>query len=168
MGKKEKKCLVVSSFFLPDGCRRRNLFSLVASCQHGDRNQPVRRSTLDLNIDSDHGQPARCPARPTNVDDGLEAIRWIHGLGGESLPAASNGILPNVTKNLVFAIRDGWSIFVSCFAHTSGQLFVHHTPGQLLPHDTGHGVKTVTLGWVGAPNERALFRIHDAVVGFVD
>ena len=58
--------------------------------------------------------------------------------------------------------------FVFCFVHTSGQFFFYHTPGQLPPHDTGHGVKTVTLGWVGAPNERTLFRIHDAVVGFVD
>ena len=47
-------------------------------------------------------------------------------------------------------------------------MFFYHTPGQLPPHDTGHGVKTVTLGWVGAPNERTPFRIHDAVEGCVD
>ena len=47
-------------------------------------------------------------------------------------------------------------------------MFFHHTPGQLPPHDTGDGVKTVTLGWVGAPNERTQFRIQDAVVGFVN
>ena len=29
-------------------------------------------------------------------------------------------------------------------------------------------VNTVTRGWVGAPNERAPFRFHGAVVGFVD
>ena len=33
---------------------------------------------------------------------------------------------------------------------------------------TGCVVNTVTRGWVGAPNERAQFRFHDAVVGFVD
>ena len=38
-------------------------------------------------------------------------------------------------------------------------------PGQLPAHDTGHCVKTVTLGWAGAPNERTPFRNHDAVVG---
>ena len=27
-------------------------------------------------------------------------------------------------------------------------LFIIHTPGQLPPHDTGHGVKAVTLGGV--------------------
>ena len=32
----------------------------------------------------------------------------------------------------------------------------------------GHGVKTVTLGCVGDPNERTLLRIHDDVVRFVD
>ena len=34
---------------------------------------------------------------------------------------------------------------------------------------TYHGrlVNTVTRGWVGAPNERAPFRFHGAVVGFV-
>ena len=53
-------------------------------------------------IDAAHGQPARSPARPTNIDGGLEDIRWIHGLGGESLPAASYGILPNLKKKSIF------------------------------------------------------------------
>ena len=88
-------------FFPPNGCRRRNLFFLVANCQHGDRNQLVRRSTLDLDIDSAHGQPARYLARPTSIDDGLEDIRWIHGLGVESLSAASYGILPNLKKKTI-------------------------------------------------------------------
>ena len=92
-GKKRKKCLFVSP---PNGCRRRKLFFLVANCQDADRNQLVRPSTLDLNIDAAHGKTAWCPARPTNKDYGLEDIKWIHGLGGESLPAASYGILPNL------------------------------------------------------------------------
>ena len=33
-------------------------------------------------------------------------------------------------------------------------------------HLVGRVVNTVTRGWIGAPNERAPFRIHDAVVGF--
>ena len=103
VGKREKTCLIFFGvFFLLNGCRRCNSFFLVANCQHADRNQLVRRSTLDLNIDSTHGQPARCPARPTNIDDGLEDIRWIHGLGGESLPAASYDILPNLKKKTIF------------------------------------------------------------------
>ena len=94
-GKKEKTSLIFSSIF-PNGCRRRCLFFLVVNCRQVDRNQLARRSTLDLRIDSAHGQPARCRARPTNTDDGLEDIRLIHGLGGESLPAASYGILTNL------------------------------------------------------------------------
>ena len=95
------------------------LFFFVANCQHGDRNQLVRRLTFDTDIDSAHGQPARYLARPTNIDDSLEDIRWIHGLGRESLPATSYGILPNQKKRLFFAIRDGWRDFVFCFVQTS-------------------------------------------------
>ena len=53
-------------------------FFQVSNCQHADRNELVRRSTLDLNIHSAHGQPARCAARPTNIDDVLKVIRWIY------------------------------------------------------------------------------------------
>ena len=42
------------------------------------------------------------------------------------------------------------------------------TPGRRLPHITGVRVNAVTLGWIGAPNERARFRFYDAVVGFFD
>ena len=41
-------------------------------------------------------------------------------------------------------------------------------PGQHPPRITGRVVHTVIRGRVGAPNERAPFRFHDAVVGFVD
>ena len=41
------------------------------------------------------------------VEDGLENIRWIRGLGGEKLPAASNAFLPNLKKGLFFAIGEG-------------------------------------------------------------
>ena len=47
-------------------------------------------------------------------------------------------------------------------------MLLYQTPGRRLPRITGRVVNTVvTRGWVGAPNERAPFRIHDAVVGFV-
>ena len=36
------------------------------------------------------------------------------------------------------------------------------------PHITDRGVSTVTLVWVGDPNQLIPFRLHDAVVGFVD
>ena len=107
-----------------------------------------------------------------NIDDGLEDIRWIHGLWGECLPAASYGILPNLKKKVpgIFChyIRDEWRRFVFRFVHTNGKLYHFHTAGQLPPHDTGHGVMTAILEWAGAPTERTLLRIYDVVVGVVD
>ena len=45
---------------------------------------------------------------------------------------------------------------------------MYQTPGRRPPPITGRFVNTVTRGWVGAPDERAPFRFHGAVVGFVD
>ena len=115
-----------------------------------------------------HCQPGPCRARPVNVDDGLEDIRWIRGLGGEKLPAASNALLPNLTNGLFFAIGVGSRIFVACFLHSSAPMCLYQTPGRRPPRVTGRVVNTVTRGWVGSPNERTPFRFHGAVVGFVD
>ena len=104
---------------------------------------------------------------PVNADDGLEDIRWIRALGGEKLPAASYALLPNLKKGLLFAIGEGSRIFVACFLHSSAQMCLYQTPGRRPPPITGRFVNTVTRGWVGAPNERAPFRFHGAVVGFV-
>ena len=71
-------------------------------------------------------------------------------------------------KVLLFAIGEGSMIFVVCFLHTGGQMFFYQTPGRRPPHITGRRVDAVTLGLVGAPNERSPFRFYDAVVGFVD
>ena len=84
-------------------CTRRNYLRFhVENCQHPDQKQLTRRLAFDLDIEATHRQPASCRARPVNVDDGLEDIRW----------------------------------------------------------------NTVTRGWVGAPNGRAPFRFHGAVVVF--
>ena len=45
---------------------------------------------------------------------------------------------------------------------------LYQTPGRRPPPITGRFVNAVTRGWVGAPYERAPFRSHGAVVGFVD
>ena len=103
-----------------------------------------------------------------NVDDGLEDIRWIRGLGGEKLPAASNTLLPNLQKGLFFAIGEGSVVFVAFILHRSAQLCLYQTPGRRPPPITGRFVNTVTREWVGASNEHAPFRFHGAVVGFVD
>ena len=43
-----------------------------------------------------------------------------------------------------------------------------YTLSKIIILSCGKGVSTVTIGWVGAPNERAPFRFHGAVVVFVD
>ena len=48
---------------------------------------------FDLDIESTHGQPASCRARPVNIDDHLENSMWTHGVGGERLPAVSYVLL---------------------------------------------------------------------------
>ena len=103
-----------------------------------------------------------------NVDYGLEDIRWMRGLGGEKLPAASYALIPNLKKGLFYAIGEGSRYFVACFLHSSAQLCLYQMPGRRPPRVTGRFVNTVTRGWVGAPNERAPFRFHGAVVGFLD
>ena len=57
-------------------------------------------------------------------------------------------------------------MFVACFLHSSAQMCLYQTPDRRPPPITGRCVNTVTRGWVGAPNERAPFRFHGAVVGF--
>ena len=74
--------------------------------------QLTPRKTFDLDIKSTHGQPASCRARSMNVNDGREDIRWIRGLGGERLPAASYTFLPNLEKCLFFAIGEESRFFV--------------------------------------------------------
>ena len=102
-----------------------------------------------------------------NVDDALEDIRLIRGLGSEKLPAASSALLSNLEKGLFVAIGEGSIIFVACLVHSSAQMCLYQTPGRRPPPITGRFVNTVTRGWVGAPNERAPIRFHGAVVGFV-
>ena len=80
------------------------------------------------------------------------------------MPAASYALLPNLKKGLFFAIGEGSRIFCRLFS-------THQRPnvsGRRPPPITGRFVNAVTRGWVGVPNERALFRFHGAVVGFVD
>ena len=94
---------------------RRNLRFHVENCQHADQKQPTRRYAFDLDIGAPRGQPASCRARPVNVDDGLEDIRWIRGLGGEKLPAASCALLQNLEKGSIFCHRRGIENFCRLF-----------------------------------------------------
>jgi len=74
--------------------------------------------------------------------------------------------LPKPEKSPFFAIGDGSRFLVICFVHTSGQMLFSQTPGRHPPYITGLRVNSVTLGCVGAPNERAPFRVHDAIAVF--
>ena len=109
-------------------------------------------------------RPPRFVSGKANVDDGLEDIRWIRGLRGEKLPAVSSALAPSLKKSIF--CRQRWIDFFGRLF--SSQQSLYQTPGRRPPRITGRFVNTVTKGWVGAPNERAQFRFHGAVVGFVN
>ena len=69
-----------------------------------------RRYTY-LDMESTHGQPTSCRARPVNIDHHLENSMWIHGVGGERLPAVSYALWSTCN----FAIGEGPSFFAVCF-----------------------------------------------------
>ena len=102
-----------------------------------------------------------------NVDDDLEDIRWIRGLRGEKLPAASSSS-PKPKKSPIFCHRRVIENSSRLFLHSSAQMCLFQTPGRRPPPITGRFVNTVTRGWVEVPNGRAPFRFHGAVVRFVD
>ena len=97
-------------------CTRRNLRFHVEKCQHADQKHLTRRYAFDLDRESTHGQHASCRARPVNVNDGLEDIRWIRGLGGEKLLTASYALLPNLKKKCIFFANEVGSRFCRLFS----------------------------------------------------
>ena len=127
-GENREKCVFLPSFFPPPTARGGAI--CFSACKLSTRllqTKPCdnRRSISTAQPTADP-QPARCPARPTNIDGGLENTGWVHGLGGESLPAASYGILPNLKKKYIFCHSRRMEKVVFCFVHTSGQLSFHH------------------------------------------
>ena len=76
--------------------------------------------------------------------------------------------LPQPEKMSIFCHRRRIEISLSpVFYIPAAKCFFLKTPGRRPPHITGLRVNSVILRWVGAPNERAPFRFHGAVVGFV-
>ena len=55
-------------------------------------------------------------------------------------------------------------LFLSVLYTPAARCVLYQTPGRRPPHFTGRLMDTVTLAWAGAPNERAPFRFHVAVV----
>ena len=131
----------------------------ILSYRHGENGNKIFVFT--------HGQPGSCRARPVNVEYGHEDIRWIRGLASEKLPAASYALLPYL-KRVYFCHRRGIENFCRLFSTQQRPNVFLSTPGRRPPRITGRSVNTVTRGWVGAPNERAPFRFHGAVVVFVN
>ena len=52
--------------------------------------------------------------------------------------------------------------FLSSVFYTPVDRLSYQTPGRRPPRVTGRVMNTVTKGWVGAPNDRAPFRIHES------
>ena len=127
-----------------------------------------RRHTFDLDTEQNHGQRASYRARPVNMDGELRNFMWIHGLGGERLLVMPYALCPNPANAyfLPSKIDTGRDFFVTCFLYPSGQMLFSQTPGRRPPYITGLRVNSVTLGWVGPPNERAPLRVHDAIAVF--
>ena len=120
-GKREKNVpwYILARLFVHTAVRtRRKLRFHVENCQHADQKQLTRRQAFDLDIELTHCQTASCRARPVNIDDGLEGIRWIRGLGGEKLPGASYALLPNLKKS-VFLPSESDRDFVSPVFYTA-------------------------------------------------
>ena len=110
---------------------------------------------------STHGQPTLRQARPVNVDDGLEDVSCICGLGGKKWPAASYALSPNRKKYVYFfAVVQSSSFFVACFLHSNAYVFLHQTHRRRLPRTTACLVNSVTRRWVGAPDDRDQLTFH--------
>ena len=116
-GKREKN-IILSRMICSRCCTRRNLrFTLKLLT----RSSKTAHATIALR--SRHRINPRLTrfvwARPVNVDDGLEDIRWIRGLGGEKLPAASYALLPNLKERPIFCHRRGIEKFCSPVFYTA-------------------------------------------------
>ena len=85
------------------------------------------------------------------------------------MPVMSYALCPNLKKMSVFCHRRRIEIFCHLFSipQRPNVCFSRHLPGarHII---TGLRVSSVTLGWVGAPNERAPFKFHDAIAAFAD
>ena len=84
-----------------------------------DSSRDDRPSISTYQVEATHGQPGSCRVRPVKIDDGLEDIRWIRGLGSEKLPAPSYAHLSILKKGLFFAIGEGSRIFVRPVFYTA-------------------------------------------------
>ena len=111
--------------------------------------------------------PLRSGQGHMSVGDSAEEFISIHALGRERLLVLSGGLPSHPLKILFFARRETTEGFSLSFLHTSRQKCFSRSP-MAPATNTGRRVSAVHKGGVGAPNELATFRVHDAVVDFVE
>ena len=125
----------------------------VATCQHAaHKNHLVRWETFDLDIDSAHDRAAWCRARPASIREWwprrYQVDPWSRGR--ELLPAASYSLLPHLKNTYFLPFETDREILSSVLCASVANCILRNAwPAPATYHR--HGVKTVTLGWVGAP-----------------
>ena len=112
--------------------------------------------------------PVRSGQGHNSVGDSAEEFISIYALGRERLLVLSCGLPSYPLKVLFFARWETIESFCFSFLHASHQMRFQQKLDRRPPQITGRGVSAVHQGGVGAPNELATFRIHDAVVDFVE
>ena len=130
-----------------------------ARCQLSTQNQPTVN-------------PLRVGQGQRKVDGGFDNIVLIRGLRGERLPQRCPRLFTHSCKtvNQVCSVIEEESGTIAVFfLHNSGQMVLYQTPGRRPRRHRAsceHGDPRVRRSpWY---NNRALFILHDAVVGFVD
>ena len=116
--------LVLFNINCSRGCARRKLCFHVENCEHADQKQLTRPLAFHLDMESTHGHPASCRARPANVADSLEDVRWIRGLECKKLPTATYAFFPNLQKKTLFLPLDRDRDFLSSVFYTAAPKYV--------------------------------------------
>ena len=112
--------------------------------------------------------PIRSGQGHMSVGDSAEELILIRALGRERLLVLSCGLPSHPLKILFFSRWETIESFCLSFLHTSRQMCFSQKPDRCPPQIIGRRVSVVHQGGVGAPNELATFRVHDAVVDFVE
>ena len=95
-------------------------------------------------------------------------MRWNRGLGGREVARGVLRSSPKPEKKAYFLPSERDRDFLPPVFYTAAPKCVCIRRMAGARHLSPVILSTLTRGWVGAPNERAPFRFHGAVVGFVD